>query len=263
MSIDIERQVDSRACVVRVDGEIDIAVVPELRESLDSALQGGCVNVVIDLSGVTYADSSALGLLVWLDHRLAPRGGKLVLAGANPDVTRILELSGLISVAPSVSASPSLLSALDGLELRETPPEPLWTETLRVPASTDTLAETRNRVVHMLDPLDVAEASLFDIKVAVGEALANAVRHGSPHGESDTISIRVSAAEDRVTIAVTDAGVGFNGVAQCNRDIYASSGRGIMFMRALMDKVEFETCDDGGTTVTLVKHLPPQNAQTG
>ncbi|MBE0475974.1 MAG: anti-sigma factor antagonist [Coriobacteriia bacterium] len=258
MSIDIERQVDSRACVVRVEGEIDISVVPEMREALDAALQGGYVNVVIDLSGVTYADSSALGLLVWLDHRLSPRGGKLVLAGANSDVTRILELSGLISVAPSVSASPNLGSALEGLELREVPPEPLWTQTLDIPATTDNLAETRNRVVALLSPLDVAEASLFDIKVAVGEALANAVRHGSPRGQEDMISIEVSAAEDRITIRVTDAGEGFNGIAQCNRDVYASSGRGIMFMRALMDRVEFASCDDGGTMVTLVKHLPPQ-----
>lgn len=260
MSIDVERQVDSRACVVRVDGEIDIAVVPEMRESLDAALQGGCVNVVIDLSEVTYADSSALGLLVWLDHRLAPKGGKLVLAGANADVTRILELSGLISVAPSVSASPSLVSALDGLELREAPPEPLWSRELDIPASTDNLAETRNSVVSLLTPLRIPEASLFDIKVAVGEALANAVRHGSPRGATDNIHIDVLAAVDRVTIRVTDAGEGFDGCANLNRDIYASSGRGIMFMRALMDRVEFRSCDDGGTTVTLVKHLPPQHA---
>jgi anti-sigma regulatory factor (Ser/Thr protein kinase) len=37
-------------------------------------------------------------------------------------------------------------------------------------------------------------------------------------------------------------------------DLYAPSGRGIMFMRALMDRVEFETAGGGGTLVRLVKH---------
>ncbi len=84
---------------MRLSGDIDTAIVPELQTRLGSALAGGCDNVVLDLCDVVYADSSALGLLVWLDHRLGPRGGRLVLTGANPDVERILELSGLVSFA--------------------------------------------------------------------------------------------------------------------------------------------------------------------
>lgn len=256
--VDIERQEGSAVCIVRLGPEVDLAVVPEVRAALDGALESGCSQVVMDMSGVTYADSSALGLFVWIDHKLTPRGGKLVIAGATRDVSRVLEISGLVGVAPCISASPSVDSALEGLVVPGTAPsEALWTERLDFPARVESLADVRKQVVDILSGVPLTEAALFDIKVAVGEALANAVRHGSPRGEENSVSIDVAAHDDRVILSVTDAGCGFDGVHACVNDVYASSGRGVMFMRALMDKVEFVPCEGGGTCVTLVKHLPP------
>jgi stage II sporulation protein AA (anti-sigma F factor antagonist) len=256
MTVLIERESGSPACVVRVDGDIDLAVVPEMQGSIDNVVTAGCVNVVLDLSHVSYADSSALGLLVWLDHRLGPLGGKLVLAGADHNVSRVLELSGLVGVAPSISASSTVRQALQGLEMAPEPPEPLWSEELCVPASVMALAQTRTRVVELLEPLRAPEAIMYDIKVAVGEALANAVRHGSPHGESDHVCVEVVAYSDRIVVRVRDSGGGFDGDSSCADDVYASGGRGVMFMRALMDRVEFARCDGEGTTVTLTKRIP-------
>lgn len=252
----IDREKDPRVCVAHLEGEIDISVVPSVKAALDSTVEGGCENLILDLSEVTYADSSALGLLVWLDHRLTPRGGKLILAGANRDVARVLELSGLVNIAPSIAASPSVVSAMEGLELSDRKAELLWEETLVMPAIVHTLSESRSRIVGLLDRVSLSEAALFDIKVAVGEALANAMRHGSPHPDSDEVRVRVAAYDDRVLIAVTDAGEGFE-ERPGSSDLYATSGRGIMFMRALMDKVEFQREPGGGTTVTLTKHLRP------
>ena len=63
--------------------------------------------------------------------------------------------------------------------------------------------------------------------------------------------------DDRVVIKVLDTGCGFSGEASCTGDVYASGGRGVMFMRALMDRVDFEVRPEGGTIVTLVKHIRP------
>ena len=71
-AFEIAEQTTQGTCVVRLSGDIDTAIVPELQTRLGSALAGGCDNVVLDLCEVVYADSSALGLLVWLDHRLGP-----------------------------------------------------------------------------------------------------------------------------------------------------------------------------------------------
>jgi anti-anti-sigma factor len=256
MTVQVSREGDSRACVVTLDGEIDLSVVPEVREELEAVIGAGCSEVVLDLTGVTYADSTALGLLVWLDRRLLPIDGKLILCGANRDVARILELSGLIGVAPTISARATLAEALSGVDFAGPEVAPEWTETLTAPADVECLASTRMRVIELLEPLSLDESALFDVKVAVGEALANAVRHGSPGGATDEIAVSVTAYADRVSVSVADSGCGFDGSpASSSDDVYASSGRGIMFMRALMDSVQFMGCEGGGTMVTLVKSI--------
>ena len=51
----ISHELGPRACVVRLAGDLDMAVVPELRAGLDADLGSGCTNVVLDLSDVVYA----------------------------------------------------------------------------------------------------------------------------------------------------------------------------------------------------------------
>ena len=259
-SFEIAKQHTPRNCVVMLSGDIDTAVVPELREQLGGTLEGGCSNIVLDLTEVVYADSSALGLLVWLDHQLVPIGGRLVLAGANPDVRRILELSGLMNVATSIAMSSDVAGALEGLELTDKPSEFLWGERFEMEASVDSLGAARERARALIEPLGFSETALFDIKVALGEALANAVRHGSADGYSATVSVGIEAYEDRVVVEVCDQGCGFDGVPAASDDLYAPGGRGIMFMRALMDRVEFELPKSGGTLVRLVKHRAAEQA---
>ncbi len=243
-----------RACVVRLSGDLDTAVVPELRASLAGVLDAGCANLVLDLTDVVYADSSALGLLVWLDHRLRPAGGRLVLAGANRDVSRILEISGLVAVAGTISTSPSLASALEGFELEDIESEPIWERDFVVPSDVNRLSAAREEICASLEPLDLPDSTVFDVKVALGEALANAIRHGAPeHGEA-LIRVRVLAYMDRFVLEVIDNGRFFDGVPQGSDDLYAPSGRGVMFMRALMDRVDYDRSEYGGTLVRLTKH---------
>jgi len=231
-----------------------MAVVPELRARLDTALDVSCDNVVLDLTAVTYADSSALGLLVWLDHKLRPSGGRLVLAGATPDVARILELSGLVTVAASIATSGTVTSALEGLELSPLPVDPLWRTEIDMHPDVNQLAVVREEVCSIVTPLGFSESSLFDIKVALGEALANAVRHGLPGDGEGKVRVDVTAYADRVVLEVMDNGAGFDGTHTGSDDLYAPNGRGIMFMRALMDRVEYDSSPLGGTLVRLTKH---------
>lgn len=259
MAVSLERDASARACVVRLDGDVDLAIVPELREALAEVVDTGCDNVVLDLEHVTYVDSTGLGLIVWLDRQLAPCEGKVVLAGANGDVTRILELSGLIGVAPTVSSRESVGDALAGLEHRVESDELVWAESILLPAQAESLAEVRTAVCDLLATVELSEPSLFDVKVAVGEALANAVRHGSPGGVDDQVRIDVAAFDDRVEIQVRDRGHGFEQAPpeSAGDNLFASGGRGVLFMKALMDRVDFaRDAATGGTVVTLVKRLP-------
>jgi len=254
----IEHARDASLCVVRLRGELDMLSVPKVRRAVGDALVHGCDNVVMDLRELSYADSTSLSLLVWLDRELDARGGRLVLAAANPDISRVLELSGLIGLAPTIVAVPDVRDAIDGLTLGDSTEPALWAEHLTIAAAPDALPEARTHVADLLARLDMPESTLFDVRVAVGEALANAIRHGSPGGEHDEIGIDVAAFPDRVEVVVTDSGCGFDGLACASDDLYAESGRGVMFMHAFMDQVEFEAAPEGGTSVRLVKHVPVQ-----
>lgn len=253
MAYTLQRHDEIKTGVFRIEGDIDLAVVPDLREAFEAALSSGVTNVVLDMSGVSYADSSALALIVWLDRQLSDQGGKIILSGANRDVSRILEISGLVAVAESVTSSENVAEALVGLEGFRRSDVLLWSQDLTMASSVEHLAATREQVCTLLEPLAFSDAALFDIKVALGETLANAVRHGSVSEEA-IVKIRVEAYEDRVVIVVEDSGCGFDGDHACDADLYASGGRGVMFMRALMDSVEFARASETGTIVTLVKH---------
>jgi serine/threonine-protein kinase RsbW len=208
----------------------------------------------LDLSDVDYADSSALGLIVSLDRAVSLLDGRVVLAGASGHVSRILELSGLLRAAPTVSAAQDCDDALSALTLPDLSAEPLWHQRIELVADPSTLAEMRAQVCDMLMPLRIPEPIMYDIRVAVGEALANAIRHGSSPGADDRVAVEVETFEDRVVLTVIDSGCGFDGVHGVGGDLYAASGRGVMFMRALMDRVEFGPALGGGTVVTLTKH---------
>lgn len=251
-AFEISHALEGHACVARLSGDIDTAIVPELRTDLEQSVEAGCVNIVLDLSQVSYVDSSALGLLVWLDHRLRPSDGRVLLAGANADVSRILELSGLAAFSTSIAISADVAAALVGLDTHTQATEPLWSRQICIPAEIDRLAGVRDKVSVLVAPLGFSEAAVFDIKVALGEALANAVRHGAPE-TGGKVCVDVIAHPDRVILQITDNGPGFDGVHSASDDLYAPSGRGIMFMRALMDSVEFDTAEGGGTLVRLTK----------
>lgn len=257
MSITLENRPGANVCVAHLSGDVDIASVPEVRAALESSIATGCSTIVLDLAEVAYADSSALGLLVWLDRRLAPFEGRLVLTGADRNVSRILELSGLVAAVPSISTADDVASALVSVDLEPASSAPDWERELSTPATMQHMAALRAEVCGLLAGMGFTESMIFDTKVAVGEALANAARHGSPGGEEDTVRVTVRAFPDRAEITVRDEGSGFDGEASCGPDVYASGGRGVLFMRALMDRVDFAPCSgDGGTAVTLVKRRP-------
>jgi len=125
---------------------------------------------------------------------------------------------------------------------------------LSIAADVQRLAEARERIVALIRDLDFSDSALFDIQVALGEALANAVRHGSRGQDGAVVTVAIAVHTDRVVFEVTDMGSGFDGEHTCSDDLYAVGGRGVMFMRALMDSVCFASAEGGGTTVRLVKH---------
>jgi anti-sigma B factor antagonist len=78
--------------VVAVAGEIDIATAPELANILDDFAQE---SVIVDLSAVTFIDSSGLATLVEAHRRISSDGGRLVIDRVQPRVQKVFEITRL------------------------------------------------------------------------------------------------------------------------------------------------------------------------
>jgi anti-sigma B factor antagonist len=89
-----ERQLDERTAVLGVEGELDLASAPQLKWALADMLGAGVTQLVLDLSLVSFIDSTALGVLVGT-HRSLAAGERLAIACSHPDVLNIFELTGL------------------------------------------------------------------------------------------------------------------------------------------------------------------------
>lgn len=86
--------------VLAVGGEIDQFTAPKLRDALLAQIGDGAANLVIDLSEVGFMDSSGLGVLVGALRRVNEGGGRIVLAGTQRPVERVLEITGLNRLFP-------------------------------------------------------------------------------------------------------------------------------------------------------------------
>jgi anti-sigma B factor antagonist len=76
-------------------GEADLTSAAELEAALAGQLSAGTRHVTVDLSGLRFADSAAIGALVRAARALKDQGGALDLAGPQPVVARALALLGV------------------------------------------------------------------------------------------------------------------------------------------------------------------------
>ena len=99
--------------IVELTGELDVATVPAARVKLEQALQKRAVTgLVLDLTKVTFMDSSGLGFMLGRYRRLVEDGGTTIVVGAQGQVRRVLELSGLTKIIPQKPTLAEVLTAM-------------------------------------------------------------------------------------------------------------------------------------------------------
>ena len=105
--------------------------------------------------------------------------------------------------------------------------------------------------------------SIHWIGVAVRESVINAIKHGNQDIEDKLVTVEFglapSAEPKRLTVRVVDQGDGFDPVEIADplapENLLKSSGRGIFFMRSLMDDVRIRRAPEGGMEIVMVKTL--------
>ena len=124
-----------------------------------------------------------------------------------------------------------------------------------LPSDTDYCREARRRIRDVARQAGLDDDSISDVLLAVGEAVANAIRHGHSGRDDSEFTVSCLATPEKLSVSVSDSGPGFVPDPQAPREVswFAESGRGIGCMRSLVDEVSFSF--NGGTTVRLVKNL--------
>ena len=102
--------------------------------------------------------------------------------------------------------------------------------------------------------LGYSEVCRFAIRLALEEGLNNAIRHGNGYDPEKTIEVRYDVNDQRVVIAITDQGAGFDPDSipdpTVDENLGKPTGRGIMLIRAYMDEVGYNA---RGNRIRMVK----------
>jgi len=128
-----------------------------------------------------------------------------------------------------------------------------WEEV--IPSDTAAGQSVQERIIQLLEALRYDERDVFGVRLAIEEALVNAIKHGNRMDPSKTVRITCHIAPHKVRIEIEDQGEGFLPAEvpdpTADENLERPCGRGIMLMRAFMSSIAFNA---SGNCVILEKH---------
>lgn len=113
MPLSVHTAQESGRRLLQVVGELDTETSAALMASAMELIDSGMRDVLIDAGELTFCDSAGLSVFVHIANRIAPLGGRLVIAGVQPLVRRVLEISGLVEAIPLTETVEDAVKLLD------------------------------------------------------------------------------------------------------------------------------------------------------
>lgn len=98
--------------ILRVAGNVDLGAAPELKTRITERIDAGDRQIVVDLTGTEFVDSTAIGVLVGALKRLHEHDGTLAVVCDNEDVRNIFAVVGLQGVIPLHRSDAAALAQL-------------------------------------------------------------------------------------------------------------------------------------------------------
>ncbi|MEX0975106.1 MAG: anti-sigma F factor [Bacillota bacterium] len=127
---------------------------------------------------------------------------------------------------------------------------------LRLSCVPSNVGVARIAVATFAASLDFTVPDIEEIKVAVSEAVSNAVLHAYPGGEGD-VALTAYADGDGLVVEVEDQGVGIPDLARAREPGFTTAsdhmGLGLSFMESFTDDLYLESTPGGGTRVRMIK----------
>lgn len=235
-----------------IRGEVDLGNAARLRREIARAFHKGARSLRLKVAGLAFIDSTGLSVLLDAVKTANTSGGEIVLENPSRMLERVLSVSGFAPAFRIDENHPEMADSGPSVALED---QPMATESFEAEGRPENVAMLRHAVHRFAELLPFSPQQLDDIKLAVGEASCNAMLYGCPTG-MESIHVTCMRHGRRFSVRISDCGPGFDPdqVPDVLRGELAEGGRGIFFMRCLMDEVSFRFVD--GTTVELVKYLP-------
>jgi anti-sigma B factor antagonist len=98
--------------VLSVTGELDVATAPQLRQEAVRLATTDRSDLVLDLSGVDFLDSTGLGVIVGVLKRIRTHGGELAVAGTEAHVRKVFDITRISDVLPMYETVDDACAAL-------------------------------------------------------------------------------------------------------------------------------------------------------
>lgn len=113
MLIDAERK--EHALLVRLQGELDHHSAEQVRLLVDRELgKKGACNLILNLRGLTFMDSSGIGVILGRYRYLERLGRRMALCNVPKTVRKVLDISGVPKIIPVLTSEAAALVCLSG-----------------------------------------------------------------------------------------------------------------------------------------------------
>ena len=111
MELTVTSRQEGTRTVITVNGEIDVYTAPSLRERLNELVASGHYDLVVDMGGVEFLDSTGLGVLVGGLKRVRSHEGTLRLVCSQEKILKVFRITGLTKVFPIHASLEEALAA--------------------------------------------------------------------------------------------------------------------------------------------------------
>ncbi len=103
-----------RNLIINLQGEIDHHSSQDIRNTVDREFRRNrSQNIVFDFKSVSFMDSSGIGMIIGRYKNIGKINGKVAIAGAGPDISRIFEISGLQKIIKCYDTVQSAVKELE------------------------------------------------------------------------------------------------------------------------------------------------------
>ena len=131
----------------------------------------------------------------------------------------------------------------------------VWHKSWKLPSVRSTVDTVCDQLLAAAQERGFDEQGLFGIHLALEEVLVNAIHHGNHDDPAKMVDVESLITPEKLDLSITDEGTGFDpdGLPdpRCEKNLYKSSGRGVLLIRAYMDVVEY---NERGNCVHLIKY---------